>query len=146
MPKKLSYEYIRGLVEGEGCFTLHTIGPSNQKRKIAAFVIGMSARDKDLLISVRDTLGLRNKVYEYKPRIRSDGYKRLGMAILCVRDIGQIKNIIVPFFYKRLHGNKGIQFEKWLEDIGSDPLVSNGHKFIHKIYKAGFYDRNPKYV
>ncbi len=41
--KKLSYEYIRGLVEGEGCFTFY---PTTKKKdgsysKITAFVIGM---------------------------------------------------------------------------------------------------------
>ena len=65
---------------------------------------------------------------------------------MIVREFGQLKNIIVPFFYKRLKGNKGKQFEQWLEKIGSDPDVSETFKFIYKIYKAGFYDKNPKYL
>ena len=106
----------------------------------------MSRRDKNLIIKVRDTLGLRNKVYEYGPRKRNDGYNRNGMAILIVRDIGQLKNIIIPLCYKKFAGNKKKQFENWLEKIGNDPDIPGGYKFIYKIHKAGFYDKNPKYM
>ena len=147
MGQELSYEYIRGLTEGEGCFSFCTIGWSSKpKIKIPTFVIGMSRRDKELLLKVKEALKLRNKVYEYGPRIRKDGYKRNGTAILIIRDIGQLKNIIVPLFYKKLRGNKAKQFSEWLEKIGSDPDVPRSYKFIYKIYKAGFYDKNPKYI
>lgn len=140
----LSYEYIRGLVEGEGCFTFCSSSWKNQpKRKLPTFMIGMSAKDKDLLNKVRDSLCLRNKVYEYAPRLRKDGYRRDGMAMLMVRDVGQLKNIIIPLFYKKLNGNKRKQFEAWVESIGTDPMVPSSYKFIHKIYNAGFYDKNP---
>ena len=49
-------------------------------------------------------------------------------------------------FYKKLKGNKGRQFEQWLEKIGNDPAVPDSYKFIYKIYKAGFYDKNPKFL
>ncbi|OGY99666.1 MAG: hypothetical protein A3B13_01260 [Candidatus Liptonbacteria bacterium RIFCSPLOWO2_01_FULL_45_15] len=146
--EKLSYEYIRGLVEGEGCFTFCSV----KRRKddieefrfiIPTFVIGMHERDTNLLIMVKNTLKLRNKINTYPPRERKDGYKRGAMSHLVVRDLGQLKNIIVPLFYKKLKGNKGRQFEQWLEKIGNDPAVPDSYKFIYKIYKAGFYDRNP---
>jgi len=142
----LSYEYIRGLVEGEGCFTFCSIGwRGESKKKIPAFVISMSVRDKDLLASVKETLGLRNIVYEYGPRRKSDGYDRSGMATIIVRDLGQLKNIIVPLFYKKLAGNKGKQFEDWISRIGDDPDVPSPYKLITRMHKFGFYDKNPKF-
>lgn len=148
--KKLSYEYIRGLVEGEGTFTFSTSNRNASdgsiiKIKIPAFAIGMHERDEELLHYVRDTLGLKNRVYNYKS-FNKDGHKRGRKAFLIVREIGQLKNIIVPFFYKRLVGNKGKQFNEWLEKIGNDPAVPKSYKFIYKIYKAGFYDKNPEYM
>ena len=141
--KKLSYEYIRGLTEGEGTFTFST--SHKLRRKVPAFALRMHVRDKGLLEIVRDSMGLKNKIYEYDYK-RNDGYKRGPQAILIVREFGQLKNIIVPFFYKRLKGNKGKQFNDWLEKIGADPEVPETFKFIYKIYKAGFYDKNPKFM
>ncbi len=142
MPKEITNEYIRGLVEGEGCFTFCSANYRGDKRMIPTFLLGLNRRDKDLLIKIRDSLRLRNKVYEYPPRIRKDGYKRGGMAILIVRDIGQIKNIIVPLFYRKLNGYKAVQFDIWLERIGSDPLVPKSYKLIHRLYNSGFYENN----
>ncbi len=146
MEKKLNYDFIRGFLEGRGCFTFHTIGSKyGLKNKIPAFVIGLSADDKDLLIMIKNSLGLRNKIYEYAQRNRKDGYKRQGSVMLVVRDIGQLKNIIVPLFYGRLVGNKKIQFENWIDKIGEDRMISPGYKFIHTIYKSGFYGKNQKF-
>ena len=138
---KLSNEYIRGLIEGEGCFTFCSVAFGGNKKLLPAFVLAMSSQDEDLIKKVRDSLGLRNKVYSYKARERKDGYKRQGMAMFLVRDVGQIKNIIVPLFYKKLNGYKAKQFELWMERIKSDPLVPESYKFIYRIYKSGFYDK-----
>mgnify|MGYP001577791813 CR=1 FL=1 len=148
--EKLSYEYIRGLIEGEGSFTFSTTPvklPNGRilRKKYPAFAIGMHERDEKLLYMVKNTLGLKNRIYNYKD-FHKDGYKRGRKVVLIVREFGQLKNIIIPFFYKRLKGNKGRQFEEWLEKIGTDPEVSESFKFIHKIYKAGFYDKNPKFL
>lgn len=143
---RITYDYIRGLTDGEGCFTFCTAGwMGMHKRKIPAFVIAMSKRDKDLLTLVKEKLGLRNKVYEYKPRSGKDGYKRDGMAILMVRDVGQLKNIIIPLFYKSLAGNKSKQLEEWIEKIGADPAVPEPYKFIYKLHKWGYYDSHQKF-
>ena len=139
--KEITYEYIRGLIDGEGCFTFCSV-PS--KERLPTFVLGMSNRDKKLIEKVRDKLGLKSEINCYKPRMRKDGYNRMGMCTLMVRDVGQLKNKIVPLFYKNLVGYKADQFEEWIEKIESDPLVPERYKFIHKIYKAGFYDKNPK--
>ncbi len=88
---------------------------------------------------VRDSMGLRNKVYDFK-NYQEDGYKRGMKSVLIVRELGQLRNIIIPFFYKRLSGYKKYQFEKWVENIGSDPDVPSSYKNIFFLMKAGFYD------
>lgn len=140
--QKLSYEYIRGLTEGEGTFTFSTNGKAGHK--VPAFTIKMHVRDKELLEMVRDTMGLKNRVYEYNHQ-GHDGHKRGPQAMLIVRELGNLKNIVVPFFYGRLKGNKGKQFNEWLEKIGDDPNIPESYKFIYKIHKVGFYKRNPKF-
>lgn len=145
---KLSYEYIRGLVAGEGSFSFCSVGWKGDinKRKLPAFILAMSRQDKELIEAVRNTLGLRNKVYEYKPRKSRDNCNRQGMCILIVRDMGQLKNKIVPLFYKKLRGYKAKQFDEWLKKIGDDPQVPEPYKFIYKLYKIGWYDKEPKYL
>ena len=139
--RKISFDYIRGLVDGEGTFTFSS--HREKKRKIPAFSIKMHARDIELLRKVRDAMGLKNTVYKYYHQGK-DGSKRGPQAMLIVREFGPLKNIIVPFFHKKLIGNKKKQFEDWIEKIGNDPEVPASYKFIYKIYKLGFYDKNPK--
>ena len=146
---KLSNEYIRGLVEGEGSFTFSTnsiAGKPGKRRKVPAFAIGMHIRDKNLILKLRNSLGLKNKIYEYHRPQGKDGIKRGPQAMLIVREFGPLKNIIVPFFYKKLHGYKGKQFDEWIEKIGSDPEVSELFKLIYRMFKSGFYDRNNKFL
>ncbi len=141
----ISFDYIRGLVDGEGCFTFCRSGGSRYRDKVPTFSLGMTERDFQLLTIIRDKLGLRNKVYLYGPRKRKDGYKRDGMAILIVRDFGQIKNIIIPLFYKKLIGYKAKQFEEWIENMGSDPDVPEIYQFMKKLYHSGFYEKVHKF-
>ena len=147
--KPLSYEYIRGLTDGEGCFTFY---PANfkksngdiVKRKIPAFAIRMHVRDMKLIEMVKETLELGEKVHAFRAW-RNDGYNRGDNAALIVRRLGDLKNIIVPFFYRKLKGYKGKQFLEWLENIGNDPLGAQDYKLIYRLYKCGYYDKNPKF-
>ena len=141
--KSLSYEYIRGLIEGEGCFTFYpgSKRKDGRKYKFPTFVIVMHERDKKIICMIRDTLGLRNKVYNRKPW-RGDGVNRGRTVALIVREFDQIKDIIIPLFYKKLYGYKGTQFINWLEKIGSDPDVSDRYKSLYRLYKWGIYDED----
>ncbi len=144
MPEKLSDSFILGLVVGEGCFTFSTnttIDANRKKslRRIPAFSIGMHERDYELLIKVRDSMGLKNKVYKFKSSV-GDGYNRGDKAILIVREFYQLKNIVIPFFNGRLEGYKEKQFKEWIEKIGSDESVPFHFKKLYWIHKAGFYD------
>ena len=137
MRKEISYEYIRGLSEGEGCFSF---SPSKSKGTTSpSFTIRMHQRDKKLLIMTRDMLNLPNRIYSYDYKGK-DGYNRGPTVTLIVREVGSLKNIIVPLFYEKLVGNKALQFEKWMEIIGSDPRISKSYKFIYTLYKNGFYN------
>ena len=69
--KALSYDYIRGLAEGEGSFNFSTTTRKSadgkiKRFKIPAFSISMHERDESLLLKVRDALELSNKVYNYQ--------------------------------------------------------------------------------
>ena len=124
MAEKLSFEYIRGLVDGEGCFSFHTVPAKDRlgnkiRMRIPAFMLGMSIQDINLIARVKETLGLRNRIYEYSQERRRDGYNRQPMAVLVVRDIGQLKNIIIPLFYKSLQGTEACsRIEKIYSDGG----------------------------
>ena len=138
----VEFDRVRELVDRKGTFTFST--NLKQKKRVPAFALKIHIKNKTLIEFVRDTLKLRNRIYEYNHQ-KNDGYKRGPQAMLIVREMGQLKNIIVPLFYKKLRGVKAIKLEKWIEKIGSDPYVPETYKFIHKIYKAGFYDKNPKF-
>jgi len=135
---EISYEYIRGLIDGEGCFTFSTSG----NYKIPTFSIGMSIRDYDLLVKVRDRLRLKNRIYKYKPWIAKDGYNRMGKAILIVRDLGQLKNIIIPLCYGKMIGHKRIQLEDWIVQIRADNRVLDSFKSLSYLYDSGYFDKN----
>lgn len=152
---ELSNEYIRGLTDGEGSFSFCTVPKFVMRegivirQKVPAFLISMHCRDKELVESVRDTLGLRNRVYQYRNtplHTPEKSYKRGDKVMLIVRDLGQLKNIIIPFFYKRLKGYKGKQFEIWLDKIGSDPEVIDDYRVIYRLHKSGWFEENPKYA
>ncbi len=137
----LTFDYIRGLIDGEGCFSF-TPGykkSDGRKQKQPAFVLAMHERDEKLIRLVKEKLGLRNKIYNHKSW-QGDGVKRGRRATLIVREFDQLKDIIIPLFYKKLHGYKGTQFVNWLEKIGSDPDVSDRHKSLYRLYKWGIYD------
>ena len=140
--KKITAEYIRGLIESAGTFTFTTSPRGLEKKaKIPSFQLRMHVRDKRLIESVRDFLGLKNKVYTYFYPGK-DGANRGPQAMLIVREIGNLKNVIIPFFYNNLAGHKAKQFEEWLEKIGTDPAVSEGFKILYRLHKSGWFLRD----
>jgi hypothetical protein len=140
----LTDDYIRGLVDGEGCFSFCNVPLAKGqliKSRLPTFILSMNIRDEALLEAVKDHLGVKTKIYKLGP-YRKDGYNRGMVARLMVRDIGTLKNAIVPFFYKKLRGYKGIQFNEWIENIGKDERVPESYKIIWRLCKSGYYDKN----
>ncbi len=143
----ISDDYLRGLVEGEGCFTFCNIPVYNRNGKkfaLPTFVIQMHERDKSLIESLKTRLGLKNRIYVHRRPALSQKdkiYRRGPMATLIVRDIGSLKNKIVPFFYGKLHGNKGRQMIEWLEAIGSRDDIPDKYKIIYRLHSYGYFDK-----
>ncbi len=147
MPKssadQISAEYIRGVVETQGLFGFTSSGPAGNKTP--SFQIKMGAQNKKLLEEIRDYLALKNKVYEYHYPGKEKS-KREPQAILIIRDFKQLKDIIIPFLYKRLRGYKEKQLIQWLEEIGRDPDISDRFKSLYRLYKWGMYDNHPNFI
>lgn len=142
---ELTYEFIRGLVVGEGCFTFsgrarRLASGEILKERIPAFAIAMHERDQWLLRQVRNKLGVQNPVYVYENNGK-DGYKRGRKAVLIIREFESLKNIIIPLFYKGLSGYKALQFRDWLERIGSDLTIPQSFKLLYRLHKSGFYEK-----
>ncbi|MDP2704301.1 MAG: LAGLIDADG family homing endonuclease [bacterium] len=143
--KTISHEYIRGLVDGEGCFTFFTV-PEWKKTengelvrlKRPVFTIQMNERDEKLLESVNYTLELSGRVY-WQEAWRGDGVNRGPKVSIIVRNVLELRNKIIPIFYGKLHGHKGKQFIKWLEKMGEDDKTRES-RYLHMIYKKGFFE------
>lgn len=135
----VSNDYIYGLVEGEGCFTLCTHKNNYSVFKVPTFCIQMHIRDRELIKTICNRLHLPNEIYEYQPS-NKDGWNRGKTVRLVVREFESLKTKIIPFFYKKLHGNKGIQFEEWINKIGFDSLVSPKFRTLYELYQSGYYE------
>lgn len=142
MTKKITAEYIRGLTDGEGSFTFCT---TNGKSKIPSFQLRMNVRDKALVEKVRDFLKIKNRVYVYH-YLGKVGSNRGPQAMLIVREVGNLKNKIVPLFYNELIGYKAEQFNNWIEKIGNDPMVPERFKIIHFLHKRGYFLKNKDFL
>ena len=119
---KLSGDYIAGLVDGEGCFSLrcYTEVKRHRQRKPTyfrwqvEFVIVLREDDIQLLQSVQDTIGCGTIT-------RSQGTVRYS-----VRGINELNSVIIPFFKKHpLYGKKKADFELWSEAV----KILHGHNF-----------------
>ena len=143
---QISADYIKGLVDGEGCFTFCTIPTRNKngnRLKIPTFVVQLHERDKELIEKLKNYLGISSKIYICKPYLK-DGFKRGKTARLMVRDFGELRDIIIPFFYKNLIGYKGKQLVNWLEKIGNDPEIHPEYKVLYNIYKKDHFNKFKK--
>jgi hypothetical protein len=103
MNSNLSLDFIAGLVCGEGCFSWFI---QNGKQRVAAFSLKMHYKDKDLVMAVRDSLGLKEPVHEYNHQGRH-------YVMLVVRKRKIIEDVIIPAFEGKLSGSKKNQFEHW---------------------------------
>lgn len=151
MKYNLSNEFIRGLIVGEGCFSFHTNGSkknpdgTTSRWKIPAFVLSMHVRDRDLINSVADALGVDDMVYRHTG-YKGDGLNRSDKATLAIRKFADLKDKVIPFFYNKLSGYKAIQFQEWLNNIGRDPDVRESYKLIYKLHKSGYWNKKENYI
>lgn len=131
--EKLSLDFIAGLIVGEGTF-YWTKHPNGYYKPV--FALRMHIRDYDLVTNVRDSLGLkREKIYEYRHGGRH-------YAFLIVRNVGSLKNHIIPLVWPRLSGYKREQFKVWFrrfQNESTDP----GYRFFYDAFRSRFPELYP---
>src|SRR3989338_7328460 len=125
-PELLSKDFIAGLVVGEGTFYWTK---SVDNKKIPVFALRMHVRDFDLLINVKYSLDLKEKVYEYTHNSRH-------YAFLIIRNFESMKKVIEEM-YPRLTGYKKIQFVEWFNCF-EDKHLDERYKTIYRIFKFKF--------
>jgi len=104
--KKLSLDFIAGLITGEGSFLI--VPYRKGKQMVFVFQLRLHYDDRELVFAVRNSLGLKESVYEFY-------YNNRHSALLLVRKRSTIEKIIIPTFDGRLTGLKEQQFQIWKE-------------------------------
>lgn len=142
----MSYEYIRGLIDGEGCFTFHTgfLDKNGIKTRVPAFAIRMHEREEPLFKEIKEFLNLKSKIHNLKA-YTSDGHKRGRQILIQVRDFRQLRDIIIPLCNKKLRGYKAKQFDAWIEEMDSDTSVPKQYKLLARLCKNGFFEKEERY-
>lgn len=113
--KKLSLDFIAGLITGGGYFGWVKYNTTNQK--MAVFQIRMHYNDRDLIFSVKNTLGLKEPIYEYNYQDQKKPSLWRHQVVLLIRRREVIKKIIIPAFEGRLSGLKEKQFNQWKKEF-----------------------------
>lgn len=124
-PELLSYDFIAGLIVGEGTFYWTKYG----KHKIPVFALRFHIRDFDLLVNVKYSLGITENIYEYT-------HNRRHSAFLIIRNFhGLIK--IIESIYPKLTGHKKIQFINWFSMFKDNELEPR-YQTIYHIFREKF--------
>lgn len=105
--KKLSLDFIAGLIAGEGSFLV--IPQNKGKQTVFVFQIKLHYDDRRMVFAVRNSLGLK------KPAIYEFCHNNRHASVLMVRKRSIIENVIIPAFEGRLSGLKEQQFQRWKE-------------------------------
>ena len=126
-PELLSLDFIAGLIVGEGTF--YWDKHKSNKYIIPVFALRFHIRDFDLLINVKYSLGLSERVYEYTHGGRH-------YAFLIVRSFDGLKRIIENI-YPRLTGYKKEQFSKWFHRF-NDKDIKKINGSLYEIFRSKF--------
>ena len=113
--KHLSLDFIAGFITDKGYFSWVTY--KKNKQKVAIFQLQMSYKDKDLIFAIKNSLGLKESIYEYKYQDKNKPLLSRHYIKLLVRRRETIKKIIIPTFEGRLHGLKQKQFNQWKQEF-----------------------------
>src|SRR3989344_1255282 len=101
MRRNLSNDYIVGLVDGEGSFTVYIKNPQDNKkveRRVKAeprFYIKLIEKDKDILDELKNFFGCGNVYFQKDTRPNHQNCYRYE-----VTNRDDLQNIIIPFFKK----------------------------------------------
>ncbi|MBU4369549.1 LAGLIDADG family homing endonuclease [Patescibacteria group bacterium] len=148
--KKLSLDFIAGLIAGEGYFGW--VSHNKGKQKIAVFQLQMHSNDINLVFAVKNTLGLKEPVYEYNHQDKKNKSLWRHYVKLIVRRREVIKKIIIPAFDNRLYGLKEKQFNQWKKEFSEQEKKWRYHyverlpKLIRAIPESLDEDFKPKMI
>jgi hypothetical protein len=137
MPTEVNPKYLNIIIElfnQKGIFSFSTQG--KYKYKVPYFCIKSKNPEVYFLKLVKRELGIKSKIYTYKESIGKDGYIRSGFSMLIVRNIGELKDSVIPFAAKFLTGEKLRKFRSWMNDMGTIEMVPSGYKQIPVIVKT----------
>lgn len=131
--KKLSLEFIAGLITAMGSFTRVSQGKRGQK--VAIFQVQAHYNDKNVIFAIRDTLGLKEPVYEYKYQDQKKPPLKRHYVKLLIRRREVIKKIIIPAFEGRLYGLKEKQFNQWKKEFSEQEKKWRYH-YVERLPKS----------
>lgn len=148
--KKLSLDFIAGVIAGQGYFGW--VKQSKGQQKVAVFQLRMHYNDRNLVFAVKNTLGLKEPVYEYNYQDQKKPSLWRHSVLLLVRRREVIKKIIIPAFDDRLYGLKEQQFNQWKKEFSEQEKKWRYHyverlpKLIRAIPEALDEDFKPKII
>lgn len=148
--KKLSLDFIAGLISGQGYFSW--VSQKKGQQKIAVFQLRMHYNDKNLIFAIKNTLGLKEPIYEYNYQDQKKPSLWRHSVLLLVRKREVIKKIIIPAFDNRLYGLKEIQFNQWKKEFFEQEKKWRYHyverlpKLIKAVPEALEKDFKPKII
>ncbi len=137
MSPEINPKYLNIIIElfnQKGIFSFSTQG--KYKYKVPYFCIKSKQSEVYFLKLVKRELGIKSKIYTYSGSIGKDGYFRSGFCMLITRDIGELKDSIIPFSAKYLTGDKLQKFKDWIKNMKKLDMVPSGHRQIPGIVKA----------
>ena len=97
----LSPDYIVGLVDGEGSFTVYVKNPKESKKRVRRvraeprFYIKLIEKDKDILFKLKKFFGCGNVYFQKDKRQNHQHCYRYEVA-----NRSELDNVIIPFFRK----------------------------------------------
>ena len=98
---KISADYIVGLTDGEGSFTVYVRDPRSSKvvkRRVKVeprYYLKLIEKDKEILYALKDYFGCGNVYYQPDKRVNHQNCYRYEVA-----NRSDIETIIIPFFKK----------------------------------------------
>lgn len=136
----LNSDYIVGLVDGEGSFTVYIRNPDTEKkakRRVMAeprFYLKLIERDKEILYALKNFFGCGNVYFQKDTRKNHQNCYRYEVA-----NRNDITSVIIPFFKKHPPRFKSKQndfriFCDLLERINKGAhLTKNGLRILYRM-------------
>lgn len=113
-----SLDFISGLISTGASF----MWVKQKQTEVPVFQIKMHISERPLLELIKQTLGLKEVIYEYN-------YASRQYVLMLVRKRSVIETTIIPTFDGRLFGVKKDQFEAWKKKYFEKKL-----DFVYKHY------------